>query len=578
MLRDRLEAALVVALMSLASCRNEEAPQPKDSAAPPAWFSDMTAESGVEFTHDAGLLPEKHLPETMGAGAALVDVDGDGDLDVYLLQGGAMPAGGATPGSFAPDTSSTAVNRLFLNDGAGHFEDATARSGAAAHNGYAMGVTAGDVNGDGHVDFYVTNLGPDVLLLGDGHGSFVDATQRAGLSDSRWTTAATFFDCDGDEDLDLYVAGYVLVDLAHPMWCGDRKPGWRSACHPDAYEGLQDRLWVNQGDGTFRDETLERGLGDSFGKGLGVVAFDADADGDLDLYVANDSTENRLWLNTGDGHFEDGTLLGGVGVNGRGLTEAGMGLAVGDIDGDLDFDLFVTNFDDESNTYYSNQGGAVFDDVTSAAGLEAPSRLPVGFGCVLEDFDLDGDLDLAVANGHIIDNIQLYHDGKTHAQRAQLFENDGVGRFTEITDASGALGAIPRVGRGLYSGDLDGDGDTDLLMTCCGGKAVVLRNVIATTPGLTIRGAPRNAVLRLPKEFNNSRPFLRTALGQTSYFGCSSKDVVVPRPLTEAGGFWMRVPYRDEIWVHFEGSRLEGMVDLVGRYNDWSLVVRPRAH
>jgi len=580
MRRVRPDSVWLAATLLAAGCQRDDAPNaaptPAEVQVATAWFVDVTEKSGVVFTHDAGLSPEKHLPETMGAGAAIVDVDDDGDLDLYLLQGGPMPSGGSAPGSFTPDASSSAVNRLFLNDGAGRFEDATARSGAAAHNGYAMGVAAGDVNGDGHVDFYVTNLGPDVLLIGDGKGSFVDATAASGIADERWTTAATFFDSDGDGDLDLYVTGYVLVDLAHPLWCGDRKPGRRSACHPDAYAGLQDRLWINQGDGSFRDETIARGLADSFGKGLGVIAFDVEEDGDLDLYVANDSTENRLWLNRGDGSFEDGTLLAGVGVNGRGLTEAGMGLAVGDIDGDLDLDVFVTNFDDESNTLYSNQGEALFDDVSIQAGLEAPSRLPVGFGCVLEDFDLDGDLDLAVANGHIIDNIHLYHDGKTHAQRAQLFENDGAGRFSEIGRESGALGVSAQVGRGLYAGDLDGDGDADLLLTCCGGQARVLRNVVASPPSLRLRGAPRNSVLCVSAR--NGRSVLRTALGQISYFGSSSSEVIVPN-LEAWGGIErvsMRAPYDEERALTFEGP-LAGALEIVRRGDLWFAVERATA-
>ena len=493
----------------------------EDGAAPETprtgWFVDRTEEWGLDFGHEAGLSTEKHLPETMGAGAALVDVDGDGDLDLYLLQGGPMRLAGEEAGTFLEPPGPLPTNQLWLNDGAGHFANATAASGDAAHTGYAMGVCAGDVNGDGAVDLYVTNLGDDVLLLGDGAGSFQDGTRAAGLGDGRWTGAATFFDADGDGHLDLYVAGYLEVDLGHPMWCGKREDGWRSVCHPDAYPGLADRFWKNRGDGTFERATAAAGFTDTTGKGLGTAAFDADGDGDLDLYVANDSTENRLWINLGDGRFEDGTLLSGTGVNGRGATEAGMGIAVGDTDGDGRPDLFVTNFDDESNTLYANEGDGIFRDVTAARGLEAASRLPVGFGTVLADFDHDGDLDLAVANGHIVDNIALYHDGKTHAQRAQLFENDGRGRFRERPGAAGALAAEPFVGRGLYSGDLDGDGDLDLLLTQCGGRARLLENIRPTSPGLVLTGlAPGSRVVVRTR---NGRRFVRPAGSQVSYFG-----------------------------------------------------------
>lgn len=577
-----LRCAAVLGVVSLvASCGRDEpvkldrsgdaAARRATNPASTAWFVDITSESGVDFVHDAGLSAEKHLPETMGAGAALVDVDGDGDLDLYVLQGGPMRGGGAAPGEFVEPAGELPTNRLYLNDGAGRFEDATARSGAAAHTGYAMGVTAGDVNGDGHVDFYVTNLGADVLLLGDGRGGFVDGTSRARLGDTRWTTAATFFDADGDGDLDLYVTGYVLVDLAHPAWCGERKPGYRSACHPDAYAGLQDRLWINRGDGTFEDRTEANGVADSFGKGLGVIAIDVEADGDLDLYVANDSTENRLWLNRGDGTFEDGTLLAGVGVDERGRTEAGMGLASGDVDGDGDVDLFVTNFDEESNTLYQNLGRALFADATIKAGLEAPSWLPVGFGCVLEDFDLDGDLDLAVANGHIIDNIALYHDGKSHAQLAQLFENSGAGRFVERKDAAGALGAEPFVGRGLYAGDLDGDGDADLVLTNCGGRARLFRNVRGSSAGLVVRGLPRNTLVELVGAGGARR--LREALGQPSYFGQGAGDVIASLGGEALVKLRVRAPYTDWAEVALPKPLASGVVTLARRGGAWVVQV-----
>jgi len=505
-----------------AGCGNHEATAtataPDAPPAGPVWFTDVTQAWGLDFVHDAGLTPEKHLPETMGAGAALFDPDEDGDLDIYLVQGGPMRLGGREPGTFLDPSGPLPVNRLYLNDGLGRFSDATDRSGDAADDGYGMGVACGDADGDGHFDLYVTNLGADVLLAGDGRARFTDRTAQSGISDERWTSAATFFDAEGDGDLDLYVCGYLLVDLAHPLWCGRREPGWRSACHPDTYAGLRDRFWLNLGDGRFVDATQQAGLADSSGKALGVVAQDFDADGDLDLYTANDSVENRYWENLGGATFRDSTLLSGTGVDERGATEAGMGIAVGDVEGDLDLDILVTNFDDESNTLYVNEGGGFFRDRTVAAGLEAPSRMPVGFGTVLDDFDHDGDLDLAVANGHIIDNIQLYHDGKTHAQRAQLFENLGPGRFRELFEPhTGGLGTRPWVGRGLYSGDLDSDGDLDLLLTQCGGPARLLRNDAATTPGLFVDGAP--AGTQLIATLADGRRLLRTCGAQTSYFG-----------------------------------------------------------
>lgn len=536
---------------------------------------DITAESGVNFVHDAGLSPEKHLPETMGAGGVLFDVDADGDLDLYLLQGGPMRLGGGEPGTFVEPAGPLPTNELFVNDGRGRFENATARSGAAAHSGYAMGATVGDVNGDGHLDLYVTNLGADVLLLGDGTGAFVDGTSASGLRDERWTSAAMLFDADGDADLDLYVAGYVLVDLARPLWCGERKDGWRSACHPDAYPALQDRLWINDGRGKFRDATVSNGIEPSYGKGLGIVPCDVDADGDLDLYIANDSTENFLWLNRGDGTFEDGTLLSGTGVDGRGMTEAGMGLASGDMDEDGDFDLFVTNFDDESNTLYRNDGGGLFEDVTLLVGLEGPSRMPVGFGTVLEDFDLDGDLDLAVTNGHIIDNIHLYHDGKTHAQRSQLFENDGRGTYRELVAEAGALGAARFVGRGLYSGDLDGDGDADLVLTQCGGSTRVFRNVRGeASRSLVIAGAPEHARVELVGR--SGRRQLRMAGPQPSYFGACGPAILTAWPEDEVIELVVRPGGQPSERVKLATPVRAGRIELERVDGRWQARVTPR--
>lgn len=509
----------------------EAAPSP--STGSPGWFSDATASSGLQFVHESGITAERQLPETMGAGAALTDVDGDGDLDVYFVQSGQLPVPPTAPGetSRPGDGLPPPTNALYLNDGRGRFTDATASSGAAADEGYGMGVAVGDVNGDGSHDLFVTNLGPDVLLANDGSGTFRDVTAGTDLADERWTGSAAFFDADLDGDLDLYVAAYVDIDLANPEWCGKREDGWRSYCHPDAFDGLPDRFYINDGSGGFRDATAAAGLTTRpghHGKGLGVLATDFDDDGLVDLYVANDSVENRMWLNLGGGRFADGTLISATGVNGRGLTEAGMGVAAGDVDGDTDGDLFVTNFDDESNTLYRNDGDGLFTDVTARAGLDAASRLPVGFGTVLSDLDADGDLDIAVANGHIIDNIALYHDGKAHAQLGLLFANDGRGRFTDVSSDGGDLTAHPYVGRGLYSGDLDGDGALDLLLTRCGGRALLLHNEGPPAPqasgaSVILAGLPRDT--RVEAVRADGQVLVRRAGPQPSYFGQTSDRV-----------------------------------------------------
>ncbi|MEZ5979364.1 MAG: VCBS repeat-containing protein [Planctomycetota bacterium] len=522
-------SALVVA--SLASCDGREAAPPGtadatgvSSAAAPepsgGWFTDVTEPSGVDFVHVAGFTAERHLPETMGGGGALFDVENDGDLDLYLVQSGPLPIP-----ETAPRPQDAPPNRLFLGDGRGRFEDATARSGAAAHTGYGQGVAVGDVDGDGLQDLYVTNFGPDALLRNAGDARFVDATREAGLGDPRWTVGATFFDADLDGDLDLYVTGYVAIDVLHPEWCGDRRDGWRSYCHPDRYPGLPDVFYLNDGRGHFEIANEKSGLADTAGKGLGALPVDYDQDGDLDLYVANDSVENRLWRNRGDATFEDATLESGTGVDVDGMTEAGMGLACGDVDGDLDVDLFVTNYDGESNTLYLGGKDGSFTDGTVRAGMEAASRLPVGFGTVMCDFDLDGDLDVAVANGHIIHNIQLYEDGKTWAQPPALFVNRGDGRFDLAQDELGALGARDEVGRALLAGDLDGDGDEDLVLVTCGGRARVLRNDAGDgRAALVVRDVPPHAAVRVL--FDDGGERLLVAGPQPSYAGSSAPDVI----------------------------------------------------
>ncbi len=485
-------------------------------------FEDVSPTCGVDFVHVSGATPEKHLPETMGAGAAIFDADEDGDLDLYCVQSGALPQPGGGPDRFViPNGARRPTNRLFLNDGRARFADATARSGDGAQARYGMGVAVGDADGDGHEDLFLTNLGDDVLLKGDGQAAFRDVTAPSGIVEPGWSTGAAFFDADDDGDLDLFVTSYVLIDLANPPWCGERKDGWRSYCHPDAFPGAEDHFWRNKGDGTFEDRTQAAGFSDPNGKGLCVLASDLDGDGHVDLYVANDSTENRLYRSRGDGTFEDATLLSGTGVDRYGRTEASMGVASGDVDGDGDLDLFVTGFDDESDTLYVNQGGGVFEDRTVQSGLELGTRLPVGFGCVLEDFDLDGALDLAIANGHIIDNIALYHDGKTHAQKGLLYQGDGRGRFADVS-AEGAFAREALVGRGLYAGDLDGDGATDLVLTQCGGAPRVFMNR-GSSHGLTLAGLPHGTRVELQGP-GESRLGLREAIPAPSYLGASARE------------------------------------------------------
>lgn len=566
---------LLIPLVALvaAGCSRDEPPVHQASTAreapsattatPGIAFEDVSATCGIDFVHDAGRTAAKQLPETMGGGVALFDADEDGDLDVYCVQSGPLPEPGGAPDRFRyPSGAQRPTNRLYANDGRARFTDVTANSGDAAVARYGMGVAVGDANGDGHDDLYLTVLGDDVLLRGDGRARFRDVTRASGIDEPRWTTGAAFFDADEDGDLDLFVTSYVAIDLADPPWCGERKEGWRSVCHPDQFPGGEDRFFRNRGDGTFEDRTREAGFEDPNGKGLCVAASDFDGDGRVDLYVANDSTENRLYRNIGAGRFTDATLISGTGVDRYGRTEASMGIAVGDVDGDADLDIFVTGFDDESDTLYVNQGEMVFDDRTVQAGLELATRVPVGFGCSFEDFDADGRLDLAIVNGHIIDNIALYHDGKTHAQSALMYRGGANGRFTDVSrDERVSVAREALVGRSIVAGDLDGDGRTDLFLTQCDGAPRMFLNR-SSGRGITVVGAPYGARVELLGS-DDVVLGVREATPAPTYLGAGSRDARfgLAQGLA-AHGLRVRTPGSDWQSVKFDEPLEEGSVRL----------------
>lgn len=462
--------ALGVMAVFVAGCRDRSpAPPVTETVASPFEFTDVTESAGIRFTHQNGARGLRHLPETMGGGAAWLDVEGDGDLDLFVVQSGPLPDDSDAP---------RADNALYLNRGDGTFQDGTAAAGAAVSTGYGQGVAAGDADGDGRPDLYVTNYGPNVLLGNRGDGGFEDRTAAAGLSEDRWGSSAAFFDLENDGDLDLYVVNYLELALTDVLTMTDGGKGYLAYPHPDRYRSAADVLYRNDGAGRYVDVTEAAGILDVDGKGLGVAPVDLDADGDLDLYVANDSTPNFLFENLGEGRFADRTLTSNAGYNADGRTEAGMGIAVGDVDGDALPDVFVTNLDGETNTLYMNRGGLVFEDETRVRGLALDSMVFVGFGTAFLDLEQDGDLDLLVGNGHIIDNVeQLYGgSGALYRQRALLFENEGNGRFTELgARLPSALGAR-RVIRGLALADYDDDGDLDVALIQNAAPAVLLRN------------------------------------------------------------------------------------------------------
>ena len=334
-------------------------------------------------------------------------------------------------------------------------------------------------------DIYVTNYGPNVLYRNRGDGSFEDVTVSAGVAGDSWSTGAAFVDIEGDGDLDLHVAAYETYDVREDRFCGNAQTGLKAYCHPDVYGGQTDSFYLNSGDGGFRDVSREIGLipGED-SRGLGVAIADFDGNGTLDVYVGNDTTANHLYTWAGDGKLREDALFVGVAVNGSGRGEASMGISTADLDGDGHQEFVVTHLDEETNTLYRPIAPGVYVDATEVAGLATPSRPWVAFGIVPIDIELDGDLDLLIANGHIIDNIAEFDSALSHRQPFQLYRNDGEGRFTEERDGLGVGELI--VGRGLATGDLDRDGDQDVVLTQNGDRAFVLENVSAPDNALTI--------------------------------------------------------------------------------------------
>ena len=434
----------------------------------PILFEDVTSSAGIRFVHEHGGSGRKFMVETMGSGACFLDYDQDGDPDLYLVQGAPLP-GFAGPAGLR--------NALYRNegvdaDGTVRFLEVTADSGAG-DAGWGMGCAAADVNGDGTLDLLVTNFGPDVLLRNNGDGTFSDITAAAGVGDPRWSTSASFADVDGDGHLDLYVARYVDFSVSNHRRCGPPVAEMRSYCHPGVYNPVPDSFYRNRGDGTFVEEPLNRDA-TAPGHGLGVVWTDVNGDGRQDLYVANDGSPNFLFLNR-DGSLHEAGLLAGVAVNEDGEPEAGMGVEASDLDGDGRVDLFVTHLEMETNTLYRNLGDGQFVDWSLPSGIATASLRRVGFGTAAIDYDLDGDLDLLIANGHILDDAEFFFQNVTYAQPMQLLENDGSGRFRDVGRAHGQIFSKPIVGRGLATADVDGDGRLDAVVTSSQGPARLLR-------------------------------------------------------------------------------------------------------
>jgi enediyne biosynthesis protein E4 len=428
---------------------------------------DICPGSGVDFVHVSGMTPQKLFPTANGSGVALFDFDGDGKLDLYFATGNLLPL------SAAPAAS----NRLYKNLGGGKFRDETERSGLG-FRGYCHGIAVGDLDNDGDPDVYLSNYGGDALFVNNGNGTFTEVARAAGVfRPGTWSSSAAFLDYDGDGDLDLYVSRYG--DWQYPrddQLCGDHARRIRRFCPPSELRPVQHTLFRNNGDWTFTDVTDKAGLGRSDGHGFAALAADLNGDGRIDIYVANDRDPHFLYLNNGDGTLRDVSEDSGAAFDTDGQAQAGMGVDAEDVDGDGRPELFVTNFADEYNTLYRNLGQGYFLDATANFGLAADSVPWIGWGCALADLDNDGWPDIVVVNANIDDNAESLGRPLSYAEPPLLHRNLAGRRFRLSTAGAGAYFEGRHLGHGLAVGDLDDDGDLDLVISHKDGPPAILRN------------------------------------------------------------------------------------------------------
>ena len=454
--------------------------QPKREAQGPNIFKDAAGEVGLRFQHYNGMTGKFFLPEIMGSGAALFDYDNDGDLDVFIVQGNILEPDSKPANTLFPWRGAEPPrSRLFRNDlvvakdgtRTLRFTDVTEASGIMA-TGYGMGVAVGDINNDGRADLYLTNLGHNQMYLNKGDGKFVDVTKQSGTDDERWSTSASFFDYDRDGWLDLMVLNYADFSVSKNPTCYAATTA-KDYCTPKVFRAPGNRLFHNKGDGTFEDVTVAARVDKEFGHGLGVVTADFNGDGWMDIYVANDGDANQLWINQKDRSFKNEALLAGAAFNRDGKAEAGMGVDAGDFDANGTEDIFVDHLMDETNTLFTNLGEGLFEDRTREAGLGMPGHRFTGFGTLFFDYDNDGWLDLLVANGAVQLLPELMRKGDPYplGQPNQLFRNTSQSTFVDTSPEAGEAFQLLEVSRGAAFGDIDNDGDIDVLITNNNGPA-----------------------------------------------------------------------------------------------------------
>ena len=472
--RDGMPPCLRVAALAALSAAMTIAAQeksPHQAAPAPAKFVDVTSALGVQFQHAAPHTSKKYLLETMGSGVALFDYDNDGKLDLFLLNGAEIKDP-SPPAAIPKKTGPQYWNRLYHQKSDGTFEDVTERAGLAGA-GYGMGVAVGDYDNDGYEDLFVTAYGGNRLYHNNGDGTFSDATEKAGLAGEGWSTSAAWVDLDGDGWLDLVVLRYLQWDF-RDIWCGDRKEGYRSFCHPDQFQSILPLVYHNHGNGQFSEVAKQTGFVKP-GKGLGVAIADFNGDGRIDVFIANDSAPEFLYQNKGDGTFEEVALFSGVGVDGDGHVYAGMGVDFADYDNDGLPDLVISDLAYQKYALYRNSGDGSFTYATDNSGLGALTLLHSGWGLRFIDYDNDGWKDLLVGQAHVLDTVELAYPQLHYREPMLLVRNTGHG-FIDVSADSGPVFHQAWASRGLAVGDLDNDGRLDAVVTTNDGPVYILHN------------------------------------------------------------------------------------------------------